>query len=67
MVTRDCAECNGSVLFSLTWSPDPEPDSGVGGDFFGAIQRQLGLKLEFRKMPTEMLIVVSALKAPTEN
>jgi uncharacterized protein (TIGR03435 family) len=39
----------------------------VGGDFFGAIQRQLGLKLEFRKMPTEMLIVVSALKAPTEN
>jgi uncharacterized protein (TIGR03435 family) len=31
------------------------------------VEKQLGLKLEPRKMPSEMLIVVSALRVPKEN
>jgi uncharacterized protein (TIGR03435 family) len=60
----DLTGLKGDYDFSMTWSPDP--DSNLG-DFFSAIQRQLGLRLEPRKMPTEMLIFVSALKVPTEN
>jgi uncharacterized protein (TIGR03435 family) len=60
----DLTGLKGDYDFSMTWSPDP--GSNIG-DFFSAIQRQLGLRLEPRKLPTKMLVVVSALKVPTEN
>ncbi len=56
----------GNYDFSMTWSLEYD---GAGNDFglFAALEQQLGLKMDPRKMPTEMLIVVSALRVPKEN
>jgi uncharacterized protein (TIGR03435 family) len=45
----------------LEWTPD-ELQSGV----FAALEEQLGLKLEGRKVPTETIVLDSAAK-PSEN
>jgi uncharacterized protein (TIGR03435 family) len=44
---------------------DPPPD--LAAIVITALQEELGLKLEQRKMPIEMLVVDRAEKAPTEN
>ncbi len=43
------------------------PDLGAGPSIFSALQDQLGLKLESRKAPVEMLVIDHAEKEPTEN
>jgi uncharacterized protein (TIGR03435 family) len=60
----------------LEWTPDPNlgrpvndsepPPSGDGPTIFTAIQEQLGLKLESRKGPTEILVIDHAEK-PSPN
>jgi uncharacterized protein (TIGR03435 family) len=67
--------------FSLKWTPDesqPTQKPGVQGDvapaadnasnpsIFGAVQEQLGLKLEARKGPVEILVIDHA-ERPTQN
>lgn len=59
--------------FSLYWIPS-RPGSGpslaedpAGPDIFAAVQQQLGLKLEQKKGPIEVLVVDSAEKTPAEN
>ena len=60
--------------------PPPPAPGGVNGapaasvaeaeplnDIFGAIQSQLGLKLEARKGPVEMIVIDHFEKTPTEN
>jgi uncharacterized protein (TIGR03435 family) len=61
-------------LFDLTldWGPqstqvENQTDSVPGPSIFTALQEQLGLKLEARKVPLEVLVVDFAEKAPTEN
>jgi uncharacterized protein (TIGR03435 family) len=61
-------------------APGPSPGgpsgptaSGPGGadesgpDILTAVREQLGLKLESKKMPVDMLIIDRADKVPTEN
>ena len=69
----------GVFNFTLTWTPDDVPsgppsasgasipDRREGPSVFSAVQEQLGLKLEARKIPTQILVVDHVEKAPTEN
>jgi uncharacterized protein (TIGR03435 family) len=42
-------------------------DAAPGPSLFTALNEQLGLRLEARKGPVEILVVDSAEKVPTEN
>jgi len=41
-------------------------DAGAPASLFDAVQ-QLGLKLDARKAPLDMLVIDQSLKTPTEN
>jgi uncharacterized protein (TIGR03435 family) len=54
--------------FILEWAPDSvQTDDASGPSVFTAIQEQLGLKLEARKHPVEILVIDHADKVPSEN
>ena len=55
----------GGYEFRLEWTPDTEPESGPS--LFTAVQEQLGLRLESRKGPLDVLVVDSAERIPAEN
>jgi uncharacterized protein (TIGR03435 family) len=64
----------GVFDFTLEWSPDemkaeamPPTGGTIAPSIFTALQEQLGLKLEGRKGPVEVLVVDHIEKAPTEN
>jgi uncharacterized protein (TIGR03435 family) len=73
----DATGVAGAFDFELKWTPDssrakPAENSGaqladLPPSLFTAIEEQLGLKLEPRKAPVEILIVDHAEKVPTEN
>ena len=61
----------GPYDLDLQWTPDPAPGAGasVQGDgvsLFAAMQEQLGLKLEAKRAPIEVLVIDSA-ERPTED
>jgi uncharacterized protein (TIGR03435 family) len=56
----------GKYDFNLAWKPEPDQFDGHGSaipsdanapDIFTAIQEQLGLRLDSRKVPVQSLIV----------
>ena len=65
----------GGFDFTLEWSPDETqkyrndaPAVGASGPtIYSALQEQLGLKLEGRKGPVQILVVDHIEKAPVEN
>jgi uncharacterized protein (TIGR03435 family) len=57
---------SGSFDFTLRWIPDGAADPTAGPSLFTAIQEQLGLRLEGRKVPVDMLVVDSA-EPPSAN
>ena len=58
----------GNYDFTLEWSPDNVPlGDSAAPSLFTAVQEQLGLKLDARKAPVEIIVVDSAEKVPTEN
>lgn len=70
---------DGRFDASFQWTPDqpmrlksgelapaPPPDATPGPSIFTAIQEKLGLKLESRKVPTEV-IVIDRANRPSEN
>jgi uncharacterized protein (TIGR03435 family) len=73
----DSTGLTGVFDFKLEWSPDetqkllPQgetaPVAGSGPSIFSALQDQLGLKLESRKGPVEVLVVDRVERAPSEN
>lgn len=50
---------------------DPVPPSSPGGDLapgiFDALQEQLGLRLEAKKGPVDLLVIDHVEKKPTQN
>ena len=54
----------GIYDFTLDWGQD---DSVPGPSLFTAVQEQLGLKLETKRVPLEVLVVDHAEKVPTAN
>jgi uncharacterized protein (TIGR03435 family) len=69
----DATGLKGEYAFTLSWiipipgAPAPPPDLDPGPDLFTALQEQLGLKLDPKKAPVEMLVVDHAEKIPVEN
>ncbi len=58
---------SGLYDIELTWTPDTTPpDADLGPSVFTAIQEQLGLRLEGRKMPIEVL-VIDSISRPSAN
>jgi uncharacterized protein (TIGR03435 family) len=61
----------GYFDLTLDWAPVGGADNATGGpgaaSIFTALEEQLGLKLESRKIPIDVLIVDSADRAPTSN
>jgi len=43
------------------------PEAETLPDIFGAVQAQLGLKLEPKKGPVEMIVIDHIEKTPSEN
>jgi uncharacterized protein (TIGR03435 family) len=71
----DLTAVEGTFDFKLGWTPDDmrakplgavPTDLAGGPSIFEALQEQLGLKLEARKVPTEVLVIDHAEKA-SEN
>jgi uncharacterized protein (TIGR03435 family) len=66
----------GQFSMKLQWTPDDFQQKGIdvdastpatdGGSLFSAIEEQVGLKLEHRKIPVDV-IVVTAAQRPSEN
>lgn len=58
----------GQYRFQLTWAPDASPAEPTaagrsvpdGPSFFTALHEQLGLKMESRRLPTDVLVIDSA-------
>jgi len=60
----DLTEIKGAWDFSLVWSADGTQD---GPSLFTALEEQLGLRLETRKLTFQILVVDSVSRTPTEN
>jgi bla regulator protein BlaR1 len=79
LMVQNATGLTGNYDFTLQWSPDrgttdagqPGPDNAAskesaGPSVFTAVQEQLGLKLESRKSPVEVL-VIDHVEKPSEN
>jgi uncharacterized protein (TIGR03435 family) len=69
-VDRPVIDMTGlTAIYDLTleWAPDQTAASENGPDIYTALQQQLGLRLEPRKAPMEVLVVERAERSPTEN
>jgi uncharacterized protein (TIGR03435 family) len=68
----DMTELKGAYDFTLEWTPDEVADkagadTAVGPTLLTALQQQLGLRLQPRKAPIELIVVDRAEKVPVEN
>jgi uncharacterized protein (TIGR03435 family) len=65
-VVTDETGLSGQFDFTLKWAPDGAAGASDGLSIFTAVQEQLGLKLEPRRTPVDV-IVVKRIERPTEN
>lgn len=73
-VVIDQTGLKGAYEINLTWTPETTAptvaaanDGATGVSLFTGLQEQLGLRLESRKGPVDVLVVDSAGKIPAEN
>jgi uncharacterized protein (TIGR03435 family) len=64
---NDDTGLTGKYDFDLFWSTRPPDADDNGPDFVTAVREQLGLKLERKKAPVDVLVVDHAEKTPTAN
>lgn len=64
---RDESGLPGNYYFVLEFVPRDNSKNVDGVSIFVALQEQLGLKLEKRRRPVEVLVVDHIEKVPTEN
>jgi uncharacterized protein (TIGR03435 family) len=57
----------GAWDFAFEWTPLAQIESNGGMTLFAALQAQLGLQLESRKLPVSVVVVDSMARTPTEN
>lgn len=60
----------GLYIYHLSFTPlsaQSENSSDPASDFFAAVQQQLGLKLEPKKAPVDILVIDHANRVPSEN
>ena len=58
----------GYYQFDLKYADERQPvENQVGPSVFTAVQEQLGLKLESKKSPVDVLVIDHAEKVPLEN
>jgi uncharacterized protein (TIGR03435 family) len=62
----DRTAIEGTFDIELTYAPDGDTDSSLPS-IFTALQEQLGLRLEPRKVPVEILVIDHIEKIPTAN
>jgi uncharacterized protein (TIGR03435 family) len=62
----DATQLSGVYDFKVEWTPEEEPEAAgyLGLSISAALEGQIGLKLEPRKIPLEVVVVDSAVKAP---
>jgi uncharacterized protein (TIGR03435 family) len=66
----DMTRLAGVFTFTLTYAPDSSeerPAGEAGPSVYSALQEQLGLRLEARKIPVDVVVVDHVERAPTEN
>lgn len=63
----DETQLSGAWEFTLEWTPFAQVESEGGLTLFAALESQLGLHLDSRKLPVPVLVVDSMEKAPLEN
>jgi uncharacterized protein (TIGR03435 family) len=68
-VVIDQTGLDGVYSFTLNWTPEGINPSGPDSQppLLAALQEQLGLKVETRKAPVEILFIDHAEKIPAEN
>jgi uncharacterized protein (TIGR03435 family) len=57
----------GIYAIKLDWTPDESGTDPNGPSLGGALDRELGLKLESRKTPVVHLIIDKVMRTPREN
>jgi uncharacterized protein (TIGR03435 family) len=64
----DFSGLNGVYDFELEWITAGQANSGgTGPSMFDAVQDQLGLKLDLRRQPMEILVIDKLDRTPTPN
>jgi len=76
----DATELTGTYDFTLEYLPEhvsrasgvpsdsqPDPDTAPAPSVYSAVQSQLGLRLDSRKSPFDVIVIDELRKSPTEN
>ena len=63
----DMTTMDGAFEVSLQWNPEQAKEDDERPSLYSALPQQLGLRLEARKGPVDVLVVDSAEKVPAEN